>query len=473
MIVCKCIEKFKDANGKIYGYKLQDINGGTIDVVPKELKEAIKSKQVEVINLTLTSDNRLIDNKNKKQDILENNKIFTKNPKTVELAEQEFISKVEKLINTTISKLYTTTTNKELFQECQTNYGQSLNQSKNGEIAGSLIYEIYDFYRNGNGTYYNYIFDLYWDNDNRVVSTRIYNTDDYSREYFICEKELTLPIYSEANILQIKLLLEELYTKYNPDILESGEISKKQILEKQENLLNNVCKRLNIKNYKIQTLLSKSDSEIRLVTDDMWIGNATVQFIFTLTPNKLTGETQNTDKRSKKYLKVIRGQSIILENNASKVETVITNFIDHYISFAKASRVEIEKEFAERQSEIEKLLDNLAKGISKLFNGTGVQEYSLNFKSHFGEYSKEYGILNSSELGEDYKIKLILTKGQNEDKLSLSLINIAKYNRCIIKSNTYVPDATVVEGKQKLVDFTKYFVKEARRVIRQQAQLTQ
>lgn len=61
MIQAKCIQKFRDKQNKIYGYKLVDINGQTQDVKSDNLKQAIRNKQIQVVNLTLTSDGRLVD----------------------------------------------------------------------------------------------------------------------------------------------------------------------------------------------------------------------------------------------------------------------------------------------------------------------------------------------------------------------------------------------------------------------------
>lgn len=61
MIQAKCIQKFRDNKGKIYGYRLIDINGQTQDVQPDNLKLAIENKKIHVVNLTLTTDNRLVD----------------------------------------------------------------------------------------------------------------------------------------------------------------------------------------------------------------------------------------------------------------------------------------------------------------------------------------------------------------------------------------------------------------------------
>lgn len=77
MISVKCIQKFRDKNNHIYGYRLQDINGKTQDVKPENLKQAIRCNQIHVINLALTSDNRLVDSSEKQ---LQNNKILGNKP---------------------------------------------------------------------------------------------------------------------------------------------------------------------------------------------------------------------------------------------------------------------------------------------------------------------------------------------------------------------------------------------------------
>ena len=66
----KCIAKARDRNNKIVGYKLQDQQGNTIIMKPDALKSAIKTNRIEVINITLTSDNRLIDKQPVKQEEL-------------------------------------------------------------------------------------------------------------------------------------------------------------------------------------------------------------------------------------------------------------------------------------------------------------------------------------------------------------------------------------------------------------------
>ena len=63
MIQAICLKKFRNKNNQIIGYRIQDKNGNTLDVKSEYLKQAIKNKQINVINLTLTSDNKLIDTK--------------------------------------------------------------------------------------------------------------------------------------------------------------------------------------------------------------------------------------------------------------------------------------------------------------------------------------------------------------------------------------------------------------------------
>lgn len=57
----KCVDKFRDKNNKIYGYRLLDIYGKTHDMKADVLKHAISKNLIRVTNLTLTSDNRLVD----------------------------------------------------------------------------------------------------------------------------------------------------------------------------------------------------------------------------------------------------------------------------------------------------------------------------------------------------------------------------------------------------------------------------
>lgn len=58
--------KFRDKKtGKIMGYRLVDLQGQKQNIKPEILKAAIRDGQISVVNLTLTSDNRLVDTSDK------------------------------------------------------------------------------------------------------------------------------------------------------------------------------------------------------------------------------------------------------------------------------------------------------------------------------------------------------------------------------------------------------------------------
>ena len=101
MIQAKCIQKFRNKNNQIYGYRLMDLNGQTQDVQPNNLKQAIANKQIHVVNLTLTSDGRLIDTTEKH---LQSNKLGDEPQKKVSNFERkctkiiEYISKKTNIV---------------------------------------------------------------------------------------------------------------------------------------------------------------------------------------------------------------------------------------------------------------------------------------------------------------------------------------------------------------------------------------
>lgn len=61
MIKATCIQKFRDPKTeKILGYKLKDSKGMTLDIEANKLKREILNGTIEIDNLTLTSDKRLV-----------------------------------------------------------------------------------------------------------------------------------------------------------------------------------------------------------------------------------------------------------------------------------------------------------------------------------------------------------------------------------------------------------------------------
>ena len=62
MLTVRMIKKFHDKNGKLVGYTLRNENNPTevMNVTKEQLKAAIMNGQCEVVNMTLTSDGRLL-----------------------------------------------------------------------------------------------------------------------------------------------------------------------------------------------------------------------------------------------------------------------------------------------------------------------------------------------------------------------------------------------------------------------------
>ena len=61
MLVAKCIEKIRDKNGKIIKYRLQDKTGSQTELEAKLVKKFILESQMDIVNLQVTSDGRLVD----------------------------------------------------------------------------------------------------------------------------------------------------------------------------------------------------------------------------------------------------------------------------------------------------------------------------------------------------------------------------------------------------------------------------
>ena len=57
----RAIRKFHDDKGILIGYTIQDeATGQQMNVYKEQLKQAVINKQCEIVNMTLTSDGRLI-----------------------------------------------------------------------------------------------------------------------------------------------------------------------------------------------------------------------------------------------------------------------------------------------------------------------------------------------------------------------------------------------------------------------------
>ena len=60
MIICTCIDRFRNKQNQIIGYRIQDTEGNIRDVTPYQLKNVMIAGKLDVTNLKLTSDNKLV-----------------------------------------------------------------------------------------------------------------------------------------------------------------------------------------------------------------------------------------------------------------------------------------------------------------------------------------------------------------------------------------------------------------------------
>ena len=66
MVETRCVKKYRDKTNKITSYMLQSEDGVTRELLPYELKYLMLTEQVHVINLKLTSDERIVDDQSYK-----------------------------------------------------------------------------------------------------------------------------------------------------------------------------------------------------------------------------------------------------------------------------------------------------------------------------------------------------------------------------------------------------------------------
>lgn len=60
MVKARCIQRFRNKNGAVYGYRIQDMNGQTMDVTPGQVRESILNNTIEYTNLIMKKDGKII-----------------------------------------------------------------------------------------------------------------------------------------------------------------------------------------------------------------------------------------------------------------------------------------------------------------------------------------------------------------------------------------------------------------------------
>ena len=190
MIQAKCIQKFRDKTGKIYGYRLIDLNGQTQDVRPENLKQAIKAKQINIINLTLTSDNRLIDTNEKQL----KNANLGKAPVQKQSHEDIFFEAVGKIVDKFCNNV----------GGDYTGYEENSDGQYIGQILGVYYPEEYKGSQDDYDKCYGVTFDITREKNKSSVWIAWQGNNGMATEDFSVEKELKIPLFSKDNLHIIK-----------------------------------------------------------------------------------------------------------------------------------------------------------------------------------------------------------------------------------------------------------------------------
>lgn len=188
MITVKCIQKFRDEHNKIYGYRLVDLNGQTQDVASDNLKRAILDKQVQVVNLALTVDGRLIDCNNPQLQSCKIGKKPTEKVTPVDFFNQ--IAKFEKHFTWAIGS-------------GDANMGQDLDDSDGIEFSSQILGVYYpDDYKGapGDEPCYGVTVNIRFNNTERSINLSWQDNNGMGKDIISITRDLEDPLYTTDNI---------------------------------------------------------------------------------------------------------------------------------------------------------------------------------------------------------------------------------------------------------------------------------
>ena len=128
MIQAICINKIRDKNNRIQGYHIKDNYGKVIYIDSNELKQQIRNNNIQIANLTLTSDNRLVDTG------IENSTEPTKPSITEEIYNELHDSRLKVITDYKVSLKYDKNTNRMFYiGQYIPSYGLDLTQEFFGD----------------------------------------------------------------------------------------------------------------------------------------------------------------------------------------------------------------------------------------------------------------------------------------------------------------------------------------------------
>lgn len=99
-------EKYKDKNGRIVGYRIKDTLGRCQDISSKQLKQAMSSNAINILNLKLTVDGRLVDKAVSAHILKDKNLQIVSNNSTLEKASRELTEVAKALLELDTETFY-------------------------------------------------------------------------------------------------------------------------------------------------------------------------------------------------------------------------------------------------------------------------------------------------------------------------------------------------------------------------------
>lgn len=208
-IICKCIKKFRNKQGKIIGYRLQDTKGQIKDVSTTDVKNAIKQCKINIINLQLTTNNRLID-KNTSSTSVKND-----TRKTVERISEKAVPVVNTEPNIITEFLMKYLVNTGYYDENTGSYKDKNNVVSDRIENGKKIYKVLSKLASINIPNILYFNDDLYINTTRTVSSRY--GEKISNECYKFSKYCSNIIYICDEYIDIADVYCDLASEINED----------------------------------------------------------------------------------------------------------------------------------------------------------------------------------------------------------------------------------------------------------------
>lgn len=209
MIIAKCIHTFRKENGTIYGYRLIDRRGQIRDIKSIQLRKAMIENKIQVVNLRLTKDYRIIGTK------------YKADSNDTEKAYKNFMSNITKLMKEVfISSGIAERSKKSKVNldppTCEVEDEERIKSSKDRTNIYYAYIEDLFIDKNDIDEYYSIVVKLYIERNKTYAE--IVLQDDSLMDVDSYSIELEAPVYLQSNFENVR----EMITNFANKIIVSG-----------------------------------------------------------------------------------------------------------------------------------------------------------------------------------------------------------------------------------------------------------